>query len=119
MPKYAYDCLPSVLEVLARISMTKENEMVHSRTTDIHSEGRQSLDTSQWHLPRIYPRATEAISFDSQKNSTSYPLPKLSLGEGLGAIVNTEAFFKRHIEASKGSHPPTEKSAGGDCPGIP
>lgn len=94
--------------------MTKEIEMIQSKAIDAHSEHRPPLETPQWHTAQILHRTAETINSDSQKNATTYPLPKLSIDSMFGATINN-SFFKKHLDTSKGSPQPTEKPAREDA----
>ncbi len=88
--------------------MTKEIEMAQSKAIDVHGEHRPPLETPQWHTAQTLHRTAEAINSDSQKNATTYPLPRLSIDSMLGATINN-TFFKKHLDTSKGNPQPTEK----------
>jgi len=102
------------LAFLGESDMTKEIEMIQSKAIDAHSEHRPPLETPQWHTAQILHRTAETINSDSQKNATTYPLPKLSIDSMFGATINN-SFFKKHLDTSKGRPKPTEKPAREDA----
>lgn len=81
--------------------MTKELDIVRKHETDVQGERPQTLETPQWYAPQISLKAAQATDSDSQNSTTSYPLPKLSIGDMFGASINSNAFFKKHLEANK------------------
>ena len=90
--------------------MTKELNTVRKQESDVQGGRQQTLETPQWHAPHISLKAAQAIDSDTAKNSTSYPLPKLSIGDMFGAPINSNAFFKKQIESNKETSLPTERA---------
>jgi hypothetical protein len=90
--------------------MTKELNTVRKQESDVQGGRQQTLETPQWHAPHISLKAAQAIDSDTAKNSTSYPLPKLSIGDMFGAPINSNAFFKKQIESNKETSLPAERA---------
>ncbi|MBP9092124.1 hypothetical protein KBI23_13940 [bacterium] len=86
--------------------MTKEINTARRQETDVQIERLQTLETPQWLTPQISPKTAQDINLDRQHNTANYPLPKLSIGDMLGAPINNNSFFKKHIDAITGENLP-------------